>query len=306
MKKGLNRRMEKNRNMRKIYNVLAVLVLIFGPLFIAGTPLASAQVQQWAPETGESIQQEFDKNIINDDIRSYTTQWGDTLDTTSLASDTSIERLMKFNKFNNERLIEVGVPTYFNQSKQSMALENNQAVNLNTVGNPIVEVSQDNNNVPNEVLSKRAFELLDGHTTTPHTQEPSEEIVLPKPQEVQQEVSKQEIPNQEVQQVQPEVVEQVVPTTSPKLYTLRQLMFDGVIHWNGLKFTYYSQSVLPGGGLNIPGRHVNADGYVADGDGYIVLANNAPLGTIINTPFGYKGKVYDRGTVGNHFDVYIR
>lgn len=276
--------MEKNRNMRKIYNVLAVLVLIFGPLFIAGTPLASAQVQQWAPETGESIQQEFDKNIINDGLRSYTVEWGDKLYIISLASDTTIPRLVEVNNFDGTRLIDGGTILRVNQSKHSMALENNQAVNLNTVDNPIVEVSQDNNNVPNEVLSERAFELLDGHTTTPYTQEPSEEIVIPKQ----------------------EVVEPVVPTISPKLYALRQFMFDGVIHWSGLKFTYYSQSVLPGGGLNIPGRHVNDDGYIADGDGYIVLANNAPLGTIIDTPFGYKGKVYDRGTVGNHFDVYIR
>lgn len=276
--------MEKNRNMRKIYNVLAVLVLIFGPLFIAGTPLASAQVQQWAPETGESIQQEFDKNIINDGLRSYTVEWGDKLYIISLASDTTIPRLVEVNNFDGTRLIDGGTILRVNQSKHSMALENNQAVNLNTVDNPIVEVSQDNNNVPNEVLSERAFELLDGHTTTPYTQEPSEEIVIPKQ----------------------EAVEPVVPTISPKLYALRQFMFDGVIHWSGLKFTYYSQSVLPGGGLNIPGRHVNDDGYIADGDGYIVLANNAPLGTIIDTPFGYKGKVYDRGTVGNHFDVYIR
>ena len=89
-------------------------------------------------------------------------------------------------------------------------------------------------------------------------------------------------------------------------YSLSQFQFNGVVYWGGYKFTYYSQSVLPGGGLYIPGRHVNEAGYVADGDGYIVLANNAPKGTIINTPFGYKGKVYDRGTYGNHIDVYIR
>lgn len=83
-------------------------------------------------------------------------------------------------------------------------------------------------------------------------------------------------------------------------------MFSGVVYWSGYKFTYYSQSVLPGGGLSIPGRHVNADGYVSDGDGYIVLAGSAPLGTVYDTPFGYKGKIYDRGTSGNHLDVYIR
>ena len=89
-------------------------------------------------------------------------------------------------------------------------------------------------------------------------------------------------------------------------YTLAAFKRAGVVNWGGYKFTYYSQSVLPGGGLSIPGRHINADGYVSDGDGYIVLASSAPKGSVINTPFGYQGKVYDRGTVGNHYDVYIR
>lgn len=88
--------------------------------------------------------------------------------------------------------------------------------------------------------------------------------------------------------------------------SLSQFMFDGVVYSGGYKFTYYSQSVLPGGGLNIPGRHVNADGFVSDGDGYIVLAGSAPLGTVYDTPFGYKGKIYDRGTYGNHLDVYVQ
>lgn len=93
---------------------------------------------------------------------------------------------------------------------------------------------------------------------------------------------------------------------SSSLYSLRDLQFHGVINWDGKKFTYYSQSVLPGGGLRIPGRHVNEAGFVADGDGYIVLANDDPKGTIISTPFGYMGKVYDRGTYGNHYDVYTK
>lgn len=95
-------------------------------------------------------------------------------------------------------------------------------------------------------------------------------------------------------------------SSSGATISLSQFMFDGVVYWSGYKFTYYSQSVLPGGGLSIPGRHVNADGYVADGDGYIVLAGSAPKGTVYDTPFGYKGKIYDRGTYGNHLDVYIR
>ena len=87
-------------------------------------------------------------------------------------------------------------------------------------------------------------------------------------------------------------------------YTLKQLKFIGIINWGGYKFTYYSQSVLPGGALDIPGRHVSEKGYIVDGEGYIVLANDAPRGTIIDTPFGAQGKVYDRGTNGNHYDVY--
>ena len=90
------------------------------------------------------------------------------------------------------------------------------------------------------------------------------------------------------------------------LYTLDQFIVMGVVNWNGYKYTYYSQSALPGNGLSIPGRHVNQYGYVCDGDGYIVLANDAPKGTIFPTPFGAPGKVYDRGTSGNHLDVYIQ
>lgn len=99
--------------------------------------------------------------------------------------------------------------------------------------------------------------------------------------------------NNSAQQVQPQI-------------SLKQFMFNGVVHYNGLKFTFYSSSVLPGGGLQIPGRHINANGYVADKDGYIVAANDAPKGTVFNTPFGAPAKVYDRGTYGNHVDIYIR
>lgn len=90
------------------------------------------------------------------------------------------------------------------------------------------------------------------------------------------------------------------------LFTLEDFMFRGAINWGGYKFTYYSQQVLPGEGLAVPGRHVNPAGYVADADGYLVLAGSAPKGTVYDTPFGYQGKIYDRGTVGNHLDVYIR
>ena len=77
----------------------------------------------------------------------------------------------------------------------------------------------------------------------------------------------------------------------------------GIVYHNGNKFSYYSQSVLPGGGLNIPGRHTDG-GFVRDGDGYICVANDGPLGSVISTPWG-DAKIYDRGTSGNHYDVYV-
>lgn len=100
------------------------------------------------------------------------------------------------------------------------------------------------------------------------------------------------------------------PSSSSALYSLRQFKFNGVVRWGGYKFTYYSQSVLPGGGLRIPGRHVNGNGYVADSNGYIVLAAGygIPKGTVINTPFGGQGKVYDRcgNCSPNWYDVYVK
>ena len=80
----------------------------------------------------------------------------------------------------------------------------------------------------------------------------------------------------------------------------------GLIDWGGWTWSWYSEKVLPGGGLNIPGRYT-AGGYVRDGDGHICLASDvlAP-GTVIDTPFGSAGKVYDDG-VGNDYtiDVYV-
>lgn len=94
-------------------------------------------------------------------------------------------------------------------------------------------------------------------------------------------------------------------------YSLGDLMFQGVIHWGGYKFTYYSQSVLPGPGLAIPGRHVSSAGFVSDGSGNVVLAagRGVPHGTTFSIPFGSGvGKVYD--TCGScsptWLDVYTR
>lgn len=77
----------------------------------------------------------------------------------------------------------------------------------------------------------------------------------------------------------------------------------GVVNWGGYRFTWYSQNVLPGGGLNIPGRHVNGAGFVCDGDGYIVAATAFGRGVTGSSPWG-AWKSYDTGVSGNTVDLY--
>lgn len=78
----------------------------------------------------------------------------------------------------------------------------------------------------------------------------------------------------------------------------------GVFHGPSGKETYYSQRVLPGGGLNIPGRHVAGDGTIRDADGYIVIASDVlPKGSITQTSLG-TGKVYDTGVGHAGVDIY--
>ena len=81
----------------------------------------------------------------------------------------------------------------------------------------------------------------------------------------------------------------------------------GVIYEDGQRYTWYSENVLPGGGLNelnSNGRHVDEDGLIRDGDGYIAVATDAQeKGAIVDTPFG-QGKVYDSGC-GDTIDVYV-
>lgn len=78
----------------------------------------------------------------------------------------------------------------------------------------------------------------------------------------------------------------------------------GVVYFNGHRETYYSQKVLPGGGLNIPGRHVAQDGTVRDANGYLCLASSDyPKGTLIETSLG-TGVVYDSGCASGTVDIY--
>ena len=93
---------------------------------------------------------------------------------------------------------------------------------------------------------------------------------------------------------------------SPRLYEPSEFQWMGVLNWGGYRWTYYSQQVLPGGGLNIPGRHVDEDGYVCDENGYICLASNdLSRGIVVPTPLGKDGKIYDSGCASGTLDVYV-
>lgn len=103
-----------------------------------------------------------------------------------------------------------------------------------------------------------------------------------------------------------EIIEEPTPSVTNYTYT-EYLTKSGGVYWNpntGLKETWYSQRVLPGGGLNIPGRHVNEEGFVCDGDGYICLASSTyAKGTVVDTSRGI-GKVYDSGCAPGTIDIY--
>lgn len=97
-----------------------------------------------------------------------------------------------------------------------------------------------------------------------------------------------------------------IKNNSEVLYTPNQLKTLGVIYWGGWRWTWYSQKVLPGGGLNIPGRHVDKNDYICDKDDYICLASSKlAKGTIVSTPFGKMGKIYDSGCAPDTLDVYV-
>lgn len=104
----------------------------------------------------------------------------------------------------------------------------------------------------------------------------------------------------------------VIPEKSPKpkkkvkaKYSASYFKKRGVIRWNRWKWTWYSQKVLPGRGLRIPGRHIGKGGYIMDKNGYICLASSSlKKGTVVKTPFGAKGKVYDCGCAKGTLDVY--
>lgn len=78
---------------------------------------------------------------------------------------------------------------------------------------------------------------------------------------------------------------------------------QGTVNDGTYNYTWYSQRVLPGGGLEIPGRHVDEDGFVRDEDGNLcIAARDIEKGTEVDTPYG-KAIVYDYCPNGN-LDIY--
>lgn len=90
------------------------------------------------------------------------------------------------------------------------------------------------------------------------------------------------------------------------LYTPADFQNMGIINWGGWCWTFYSQQAMLGEGLIIPGRHVDYNGYVCDENDYICLASSSlDKGTVVDTPFGKMGKVYDCGCLNYILDVYV-
>lgn len=96
-------------------------------------------------------------------------------------------------------------------------------------------------------------------------------------------------------------------TSSSQVKTLDQFKQEGRVKWEGKEYTYYSIQEFPAQQVasgEIPGKWFDK-GFMKDKDGYLILASDKPFGTVIDTPFGAKGKVYDRGVTGEHYDVFI-
>lgn len=113
---------------------------------------------------------------------------------------------------------------------------------------------------------------------------------------------------------EPEVIEEPIVEEEPEetientntYYAPGDFKILGVLYFNGYKWTWYSERVLPGGGLTIPGRHLDEQGYVCDENNYICLASmNFEYGTVLNTPLGKQGKIYDYCETNGVVDVYV-
>lgn len=140
-----------------------------------------------------------------------------------------------------------------------------------------------------------------------------EPVESPKPQEAEVKATEQPEPVQ----VEKQVVEEQLPTFEGYAlqYTAtynvdcdtRLNAYNGEVFFNNHRETYYSEKVLPGGGLKIPGRHVADDGTIRDQDGYICVAADPDYlgkGSTVLTTLG-PAKVYDCGCAYGTIDIYV-
>lgn len=101
-----------------------------------------------------------------------------------------------------------------------------------------------------------------------------------------------------------ETYEEEYVETYSTTYSPEYLMNMGVVYDGGWRYTWYSEKVLPGSGLNIPGRWSDGN-FVRDGEGYICVASeDFAKGTVLETPWG-TAKVYDCGCAHGTIDMYV-
>ena len=139
------------------------------------------------------------------------------------------------------------------------------------------------------------------------------EVITEPPTELETEIiiennKMEEIESAEKNEVEEEVSEvEINESINYAEYTPQDLEFQGILYWGDWKWTWYSENVLPGGELDIPGRYTeNSTGFVCDENGYICLASDSlDKGTVVDTPFGRQGKVYDCGCAADVLDVYV-
>lgn len=158
-----------------------------------------------------------------------------------------------------------------------------------------------------KAVSKEATEMTEvSDISAPEPQQETGEVQEAQPQEEQAVDQAPEVYYEETyyEPYQETYYEPVYYSYSSGGYS-NDFQSAGVVYGDdGTRYTWYSQRVLSGGGLDIPGRHVNDSGYVCDGEGNIAVASSDhAYGTKLDTPFG-SAVVYDSGCDSGTVDIY--
>ena len=92
---------------------------------------------------------------------------------------------------------------------------------------------------------------------------------------------------------------------SASLYDGNSFKSQGVVYWNGIRYTWYSSNVLYH--YRTPEWTVDNNGFYVTSDGlFVVASSDYPQGTIVDTPFGHKGIVLDSGCASGTIDMYTK